>query len=110
LKYARPYSYFSRGLYADQLGPFFAYFPRTQIHCIFYDSIVKEPAVVAMNTQDFLGIDARPEDAIGLEAVNAAPLEGGGIQISCFEMLNDRYSEPNIRLAGLLELDCVPWQ
>ena len=43
LRYARPHAYFSRGLYAEMLRPYFALFPREQVLCVKFDDIIRKP-------------------------------------------------------------------
>jgi hypothetical protein len=86
-----------------------AAFPREQILCLFYEEIETSPANLAGKVHRFLGIAARPQDAAGLNAVNAAPSEGCGPPTACFEMLREQFAEPDRRLASLLGLESDPW-
>ncbi|MDO8446229.1 MAG: sulfotransferase [Deltaproteobacteria bacterium] len=103
LRYARPYAYFSRGLYADLLEPYFSLFPREQILCIRFEDIIICPELLTECLHEFLGVRPRPDDAKGLGVINMADDEDN---ISMPEEIKERlykvYEGPNQRLAKLL--------
>src|SRR5437764_32623 len=70
LRYARPHAYFSRGLYAAMLRPYLDRFPPSQILCVTFDSIIREPQRLASRLHRCLGVAERPGDAAGLDVVN----------------------------------------
>jgi hypothetical protein len=102
LKYARPFSYFSRGLYADLLTPYLERFPRRQILIVRFEDILSAPAALAGRLQRFLGIAVRPHDAEGLGVINPSEKDTAGLAADIREMLRERYAEPNARLAAML--------
>ena len=70
LRYTRPYSYFSRGLYAQHLVRFFRLFPRQRIMIIRSEDIATRPREVVVAFHEFLGVPPRPDDANMLGLVN----------------------------------------
>lgn len=102
LRFARPFSYFSRGLYADLLAPYMRSIPRDRILVLRFEDIPTRPRQIAERIHGFLGVEARPADAEGIGVIN--PSDKGGIlfdETVRAELLS-RYVEPNRRLAALL--------
>ncbi len=110
LKYARPYSYFSRGLYADMLRTYLDLFKREQILCLRYEDIQEKPEFLVERLHRFLGIKPRPEDGRHLGVINPSKKDSDGIPNEAYKMLRSRYAEPNIRLASLLGHDFEMWK
>jgi hypothetical protein len=102
LKFARPFSYFSRGLYADLLVPYFERFPREQILLLRFEDILSKRAALAERLQRFLGLAVRPGDADGLGVINPSEKDTTGLGKKIREELRERYAEPNRRLAAML--------
>ena len=102
LRYARPFSYFSRGLYADLLQPYFELFPRNQIHVLRFEDIRDNPTGLATELARFLGIEPRPRDALAVAAVNAAEKDDAGMPAEARRRLTAAYLGPNRRLAEML--------
>lgn len=109
LRFARPYSYFSRGLYAELLARYFGRFPRRQILVLKFEDIVARPEDLAARLHRFLGIAPRPEDAASLGVINASMKEQTGLDEGIRRELTERYAEPNRRLAALLGPDFELW-
>ena len=110
LKYSRPYSYFSRGLYARHLAPFFAIFPREQILVVRQEDVTSDPHSVAAQFHAFLGVEPMPKLASGLGIVNSAiPGDHLSAPPKIMEELAERYREPNRALQRLLGNDFVSW-
>jgi hypothetical protein len=101
-KFARPFSYFSRGLYADLLGSYLGRFPREQILVIRFEDIESRAPVVAERLHRFLGVSPRPEDASSLGMVNPSEVNGATFDEGIRRELIARYADSNRRLAGLL--------
>ena len=102
LKFARPYSYFSRGLYADLLQPYVDRFDREQLLVVRFEDIVDRPAWLAARVQRFLDIAARPDDAANLGVVNPSVKDETPLDEGTRAALRARYEGPNRRLAVLL--------
>lgn len=104
-RFSRPFSYFSRGLYADHLAHWLERFPREQLLITTFEELVTRPGEVLSDVHRFLGVEPRPADAEGLGVVNAA--DELIVDTSLLESLRLRYEEPNRRLGRLLGWD--PW-
>ncbi len=109
LKFARPFSYFSRGLYADLLAPYFSRFPREQMLILKFDDLVADPAATAERLHRFLGLRVRAADANGLGAINPSEKDDSTFDDGVRRELRARYAEPNRRLASLLGKDFESW-
>lgn len=109
LKYTRPYSYFSRGVYADLLEPYFNRFVEHQLFIARYEDIVERPAAVADAVHKFIGVQPRPSDVDGLGVVNSSRRDEQGLADDVRRELERRYDEPNRRLARLLGSSFPMW-
>jgi sulfotransferase family protein len=101
-RFARPFSYFSRGLYADLLEPYLERIARERILILRFEDIIAAPACVATTLQRFLGLAARPDDARDLGVINPSEKEPQRPPEQVTRALAARYAEPNQRLAALL--------
>jgi Sulfotransferase domain len=110
LKFARPFSYFSRGLYADLLQPYLQRFPRGQMLILRFEDIVIRPAALAERLHRFLGVSPRPADAEGLGVINPSNKDIATLDETVRRDLLERYTEPNRRLTALLGPEFEPWQ
>lgn len=99
-RFSRPYSYFTRGLYARQLEPWLELFPREQVLIKRYEDLLVSPSSVLTDVHRFLGVEPRPADLEGIGIVNAT--DGAGIDDSMLASLRGRYAEPNRHLYSLL--------
>jgi hypothetical protein len=114
LKFVRPHAYFSRGLYADLLAPYYADFPAENILCLDFDVLETDPGRFLATTHRFLGVAQRPQDATGLggerAAVNSAAAEmEAALPKDMAAQLAERYREPNRKLAALLGPGFAAW-
>jgi hypothetical protein len=109
LRYARPHAYFSRGLYADLLRPYFELFQRNQIICLRFEDIITNRHALAERLHRFLGVAPRPQDAETLGVINASEKGDAVIPADIREDLLRRYSEPNRQLAKLLGGEFEIW-
>jgi hypothetical protein len=110
LKFTRPFSYFSRGLYADLLEPYFNRFMERQLFIARYEDIADRPEEVADAVHRFIGVASRPSDVDGLGVVNPSEHESNGLADQVREELEARYAEPNRRLAMLLGSSFPMWK
>jgi Sulfotransferase domain len=62
------FSYLARGRYAEQLGRWYAHFPREQLLVLRFEDLVREPLQTLNATLAFLGLPPAP--AVDLEARN----------------------------------------
>lgn len=111
LQYARPHALFSRGLYARQLAVWFGLFPREQILCLKFEALCGESGGHELaRLHRFLGVEERPEDALGLGVVNRAAGEVEEVIPPHLKLrLEAAYAGPNRELAELLP-DFPVWQ
>jgi len=108
LRYARPHAYFSRGLYAAMLRPFFDLFSREQILCLKFEDIIVTPEDLASRLHTFIEVAPRPDDTLGLDVVN--PSEAGdGMPDDVRQDLRRRYAAPSRELAELLGPEFEDW-
>ena len=108
-KFSRPYSYFSRGLYVQHLQRFFDLFPREHIVVLKTEDAMHDARAVASRLHEFLGVEPMPESADGLGLINAALDRGSRIPAQARAFLEERYREPNRRLAELLGSQFTVW-
>jgi hypothetical protein len=110
LRYARPHAYFSRGLYAEMLRPYFAVFPREQVLCLRFDAIIRNPGDLATRLHGFIGVTPRGEDAIGLDVVNPSEKRGEEMPVEALDRLRKRYAAPLRDLATLAGPEFAEWE
>ena len=108
-KFARPFSYFSRGLYADLLAEYFARFRRQQMLILRFEDIDQRPAVLADRLHRFLGVEPRPDDVDGLGVINPSENRGETLNAASRRQLMARYADSNRRLAEMLGPDFTLW-
>jgi hypothetical protein len=101
LRYARPHAYFSRGLYARLLRPWFDLFPSEQILCLRFEDATSAPAATVAQVAAYLGVPASDHAGADAEPVNAST---GGVDIdaSTIARLRTAYEGPNRELRELL--------
>ena len=109
LKFTRPFSYFSRGVYADLLEPYFNRFMEHQLFIARYEDIADRPCEVAEAVQAFIGVTPRPSDTDGLGIVNPSQGDSSGLAEDVRRELERRYDEPNRRLSKLLGPSFPMW-
>ena len=102
LRYARPHAYFSRGLYARLLTPYFDRFPRRQVLCLKFDDIIRAPGSLAARLHGFLGVVPRPADADDLDVINPSELRTTEIPPRARALLRERYADAQRELVRLL--------
>jgi len=108
-RFSRPHAYFSRGLYADLLQPWFDCLPRERILCVRFEDILERPRALAERLHEFLGLPPRAADTEDLGVVNASGAESAAIERSTRQALRRRYEGPNRRLAALLGPEFGSW-
>ena len=108
LRYARPHAYFSRGLYAALLRPYFERFRREQILCLKFDDIILKPGELACRLHRFIGVTPRPDDTLGLDVIN--PSEAGDAMSDEMRAhLRRRYAAATRELVSLLGPEFGDW-
>jgi len=98
------YTYVARGLYAEQLERWFGSFPREQLLVLFTDELAADTGDTYRRVLDFLGVQSSDLASYPriFEREYAAMNPETRIQ------LEDRFAEPNRRLASLLGR-ALPW-
>jgi Sulfotransferase domain len=109
LKFTRPYSYFSRGLYDDLLAPYCSSFARSQMLIARFEDIIERPAELASAVHGFLGVAHRPGDIAGLGVINPSEGDTSALDEDVRRGLAARYAEPNERLAARLGPSFEMW-
>lgn len=97
----RHHSYLDRGLYAEQLERWYAHFPREQILVIRSEDMQADPRAIYSQVLDFLGLSAwSPGNFVRRNRAKYAPIDP-----ELRRSLEERFVEPNRRLAELLGRD-----
>jgi hypothetical protein len=110
LKFVRPFSYFSRGLYADLLGPYLDRFMEQQLLIARFEDILERRRALAEAVHRFIGVTARPDDAEGVGVINPSERDTEGLAADVRRDLAARYVEPNQRLAAMLGPSFPIWR
>src|ERR1700685_1756797 len=71
-RFSRPFSYISRGMYAELLRPYFALFPREQLRVMCLEEIEQRPKPTLDELCRFLGVDPLPSGARLSQRINSA--------------------------------------
>ncbi|NOX62634.1 MAG: sulfotransferase [Chloroflexi bacterium] len=109
-RYARPFSYMSRGMYARLLEPYFARFPRSQILILLFDDLVAAPEALARTLFQFLGVSPQPRLAFDFgQKVNSARRGDETRSRLTAAFLHGVYFHPNRELSALIERDISHW-
>jgi hypothetical protein len=109
LRFTRPYSYCSRGLYAELLAPYLDRFSRSQLLVLKFEDLLHAPRELAVRLQQFIGAEPRPEDAEGLGVINPSERPDTPLDADLRRRLEERFREPNRRLAALLGSEFSIW-
>lgn len=96
----RLYSYTRRGLYADQLERWLEHFPAEQLHVMRSKHLFDEPAAALARLSEFLGVT--PIQAPLGRYASTSPQRDSQLTSDLRHRLEDRFAEPNARLADLL--------
>jgi hypothetical protein len=110
LRYARPYAYFSRGLYANMLAQYLKHFSSDQILCLKYEDISDQPEGLICKLSQFLEIDLDPESARTVGTINPSVKDTVALSPTLQKELEVAYSEPNRQLADLLGSGFEVWK
>ena len=108
-RYARPFSYISRGMYARLLMPYLELFDRSQIKILLLDDIVSVPKSVAWEVFDFLGVPVVRTTFDLTQRVNPARRPGDRMSPYTYEFLRGVYYYPNQELSKLVGRDLSHW-
>jgi Sulfotransferase domain len=113
VRFARPYSYVSRGMYADLLMPYLNIFPVEQVKIVLLDDFWSDAASVTLDLMKFIGVTPILPPIDLSESVNTArDRDQTRDQVMSEEVrrkLCRIYAEPNRKLASLLGRDLSKW-
>jgi hypothetical protein len=109
-RYSRPFSYVSRGMYADLLNPYFDLFTLEQLKIVFLEEIEARPKATLDDLCRYLGVRPLPDDTDLPSRVNSARDGNEQMTKRTREKLREIYREPNQRLAELLGRDLSYWR
>jgi len=101
----RHYSYLARGLYADQLGRWLAFFVRNQILALKSEDYYRDPASVLGRLLEFVGVPPRPPAESPRPSLHSHPPMDPGLRRALLEF----FAPHNRRLARLLGFD-MHWE
>ncbi len=107
--FSRPYSYFSRGLYAKLLEPYFNFFPATNILCLKFEDITENPETFIKNIKRFLGTEITADNSFFNKRINSSKNEKNQIPSSVISELKSRYQKPNQELQKMLGNSFTVW-
>jgi hypothetical protein len=100
----RTFSYVTRGLYADQLERWFEHFPRDQLLVLRAEDLLARPAETYFEVLEFLGLQPHTLDEFVRHNRPETPAPAP-IAPELRARLQERFAEPNARLAALLGRD-----
>lgn len=113
LKYARPYSYGSRGFYCRMLEIYLDLFPRQNILCLRTEDVYlpESRARLIARLHDFIGVESRAADGAFRDVVNASrDPSDEPMSPNVREYLNDLYREEIASFAELAGGEFESWQ
>jgi len=104
----RHQSYFTKGLYADQLRHFFERFPRKQFFVFLFETFVTSPQSVLYEIYQFLGVD--PAFSRGQRLPKTNVQSDASLSKEMRERLYKKYENAINDLETLLEWDLDVWR
>ena len=113
VRFARPFSYVSRGMYAQLLKPYLKYFPPEKIKIVLHDNIVSDPAHVATELMTFVGANVILPPINIHEPINTSrdrdQTRDQTMPEAVRKELCQLYAEPNQELQALIGRDLSHW-
>jgi hypothetical protein len=109
LRYSRPFSYVSRGMYAKLLKPFFGAFPAAQVRVVMQEELEAAPRPALDDLCRFLGVAPLPPEVDLAVRINSARQSQETMPEAVRRRLSDIYRGPNADLARLLGRE-LPWR
>ncbi len=110
-RFSRPYSYFSRGLYARHLRPYLELISRDRILVMRYEDIAQDPTRFAKRVLGFLGVEQGTFDVGDMGRINSADDGSPDPELDDVVLeLRERYHEPNQELRLLVGGDFDNWE
>ncbi|MDB5346420.1 MAG: sulfotransferase [Schlesneria sp.] len=113
VRFARPFSHISRGMYAKLLQPYLRLFPSEQVKIVLHDDIVADPARVAADLMAFVGATVILPPIDLNESVNTSrdrdETRDQVLPQDLREQLCQLYAGPNQELQELIGRDLSHW-
>lgn len=110
LRYSRPHAYFSRGLYAKMLKPYFQVFDREEILCLRYEDIAEKLESLAKRVCSFLGVPPDLLNPFEIGIINPSQKKGAKLSSDTRNKLIAAYREPCKELSQLLGPEFQLWE
>jgi hypothetical protein len=102
-RFTRPFSYFSRGLYAELLRPYTRRIPNQRLLVLKFEDLLGDPRGLAVSLHRFLDVAERPGDADDLGVVNpSTKTDDDRLSAATRQDLAARYARPNADLQAML--------
>jgi sulfotransferase family protein len=98
------YTYVARGRYAEQVERWYEAFPREQLHLLFSEDLLEEPAETYARVLDFLGVE--PHELRSFPRIYSR--EYDEMSPATRKRLEAEFAEPNKQLSELLGRP-LPW-
>ena len=105
----RPFSYVSKGMYAQRLLPYYELFGREQIKVITLDDIVADPQETARVLFEFIGVSNLEIDFDWDKKVNCARQPRDQMRQETYEILSETFRVPNRQLERIINRDLTHW-
>lgn len=109
-RYARPFSYISRGFYATHLRPYFVQFPADQIMILLFEDLIESPLATSQALFEYLGVESQLDMAFRFDQkVNSARRSTDTMSAAAARYLRDVFMEPNQELAAMIGRNLDSW-
>ena len=109
LRYARPFSYMSRGMYAELLQPFFRFLGREQIKIIMFERIKNDPKTLVNELCEFIGVAPQEIDFDFSKRINVSSDQIERMSDDSRAYLHKIFARPNQDLAKALGVYLHGW-
>lgn len=113
VRFARPFSFVSRGMYARLLQPYLKLFPKEQVKIVLHDDILVNPAGVVSELMTFVGAPVILPPIDLFEPVNTSrdrdQTRDQTLSIEARNRLCETYALPNRELSDLIGRDLSHW-
>ena len=113
VRFARPFSHVSRGMYSKLLQPYLKLFPKEQIKIVLHDDILSDPAGVTADLMTFIGAPVILPPINLFEPVNTSrdrdQTRDRQLSDESRNRLCEIYAVPNRELSDLIGRDLSHW-
>jgi hypothetical protein len=105
----RPYAYVERGFYYRHLSDYLLRFPRSQMHIVLFEDLLRSPGQVLRGILEFLEVDPEFVPADLDRILNQSTPEGEKMAPSAREYLRGVFRDDILNLGQLLGRDLSSW-